>query len=227
MENKPLWRVEDLMSTPAKTDWLVEGVFIAKSRALLHAESGVGKTYTCLDIGLHIATGLPWHGHAVKQGPVYYLAAENAELFAERVQAWEKEHRGLAKWREKHGEDAPFYVYHHPVDLSSPASVTTLLAHIGPAQLVVIDTVLASMGAWDIKDTHQSSQAMGVVKDIMAATGATVLLVTHEPVKGIDPLGGSAWRANTQTRIRLTRQRNGRPTGEDADFHDGDTITLT
>ena len=165
MENSPLWRVEELMSTPAKIDWLIEGVFIANSRALMHAESGVGKTYTALDIGLHIATGLPWHGHEVKQGPVYYLAAENAELFRERVPAWEKQYKGLAKWRQKHGEDAPFYVYHYPLDLSSQASVETLLAHVGPGNLVVIDTVLASMGAWDIrtltKPARQSALSSG------------------------------------------------------------------
>ena len=227
MKNKLLWGLEELMSTPAKTDWLVESVVIAKSRALLHAESGVGKTYTALDIGLHIATGLPWHGHAVKQGPVYYLAAENAELFNERVQAWEKQHKGGTKWKQKHGTFAPFHVYHYPLDLSSPASVDTLLGNIGPANFVVIDTVLASMGAWDITSPHQSSQAMGVVKRIMQHTGATVLLVTHEPEKGTNPLGGSAWRGNIQTRIRLTRHRNGKALGEDADFHDGDTITLT
>jgi hypothetical protein len=227
MENTPLWRVEDLMSKPAKTDWLVEGVLVAKSRALLHAESGVGKTYTALDISLHIATGQPWQGHAVKQGPVYYLAAENAELFAERVQAWEKQHKGLARWQRRNGEQAPFAVYHDPLDLSSPASVNALLAHLGTAQLVVVDTVLASLGAFDIKDTHNASQAMEVVKRIMSHTGATVLLVTHEPDKGVNPLGGSAWRANTQTRIRLTRHRGTRELGEDNHFEDGDTITLT
>ena len=60
----------------------------------------------------------------------------------------------------------------------------------------------------------------------MQHTGATALLVTHEPDKGTNPLGGSAWRANIQTRIRLARHRDGKALGEDADFKAGDTVTL-
>ena len=77
------------------------------------------------------------------------------------------------------------------------------------------------------KDPHQASQAVDVVKRIMQHTGAAALLVTHEPEQGTNPLSGSAWRANIQTRIRLTRHRAGKALGEDADFRDGDTITLT
>ncbi len=231
MENMPhgVWGWEDLMKKPTKKDWLIYEVLAAKSRALVYADSGVGKTFTLLDMALHIATGLPWQGRAVKQGPVYYLAAENAELFSERMQAWEKEHRGGARWMRAHpGEPVPIYVFYDGVDLSSDAAMEATLAKLGPAQLVVIDTVMASMGGLDIKDPHQIALALTQGRHIMETTGGAVLFVTHTPEGGQGPIGGSAWRGGTQTRMYLTRQRPGIKgnVGEDAHFQDRDTITL-
>jgi RecA-family ATPase len=101
---------QDLMSETPDIDWIIADVLPAANRALLYADSGVGKSFTALDIALHIATGLRWQGHAVKQGPVYYLAAENPDTFYGRVQAWEKQHRGFAQWEKSHPEepDAPY-----------------------------------------------------------------------------------------------------------------------
>jgi hypothetical protein len=59
---------KELMSETPDVEWIIEGVLPAAGRVLLYADSGVGKSFTALDIGLHIATGTPWHGHAVTQG---------------------------------------------------------------------------------------------------------------------------------------------------------------
>jgi len=219
--------MEELMSEQSDVDWLVEGVLPAAGRVLLYADSGVGKSFTALDIALHVAMGRPWQGHAVKQGPVYYLAAENPDMFYGRVQAWEKHHKGAAHWEKSNpGVKVPFWLDPSPLDLSAPGAMDALLAKLGPAHLVVIDTLLTALGSWDVKDTSKSYSALDQVNRIIAHTGATVLLVHHKPDQGTHPMGGSAWRGGTQTRIYLTRQRGGRNVGEDGDFHDGDTITL-
>jgi RecA-family ATPase len=226
-QREMLGRRELLAGSP-NVDWLIDGVLPVKRRALLYADSGVGKSLVALDIGLHVATGLPWQGRAIKQGTVYYLAAENQDTFNGPVQAWEKEYKGFERWEKQHPEkpDAPFFLDTATLDLSNSAIMDALLNRLGPAQLVVIDTLLAALGSLDVKDTNQSYQALAQINRIIERTGANVLLVHHTPDKGVNPLGGAPWRGGIQTRMYLTRQRNGRNVGEDGDFQDGDTITL-
>ena len=42
-------------------------------------KSGSGKTLLAFDMGMHIASGLPWYGREVKQGHVYYFALEGGK----------------------------------------------------------------------------------------------------------------------------------------------------
>jgi putative DNA primase/helicase len=215
-------RLEELMAGPPQVDWVVDGVLPAKRRALLYAESGVGKSFTALDMGLHIATGKSWQGRRVHQGPVYYVAAENPEDFYGPVQAWEKHHKGIAHYQ----ADVPFTFDPVPIDLSSPASMDALLARLGPARLVVIDTLMAALGSWDVLNFNQSNLARSQIDRIIAKTGATVLVIGHTPESGQNPIGGSIWKGPMQTRILLTRKRGAKRIGEDDSFQDGDTIVL-
>ena len=220
---------EALMKKPARIEWLIEGVLPARRRAMLYAESGVGKSTTAISTSLHIATGKPWQDRKVDQGTVYYLAAENAEIVPTVMQAWEKLHKGLPYWEKRHkqpGESVPpFHCIPAAVDLMDADAVTRLLDRLGPARLVVIDTLLASVGdGWSITDTSDTARVERQMTRIIEHTGATVLLVNHQPDNKRSPLGGSAWRSGTQVRIELTRQhQNGKNFGEDGDFSDGDT----
>lgn len=223
---------EDLMKAPPEIDWLIKGVLPAKRTAMLYAESGVGKSLTVHNIACHIATGKPWQGREVGQGLVYYVAAENADTYNGLTQAWEKVNRGQAYWERHHkqmGETAPpMRLDPTAVDLLNPKAVEALIGRIGTAKLVVIDTLLASVGAGEgeITDPSDIARMEEQAKEIARRTGATVLIVNHKPDGGNRPLGGSAWRGGIPVRMELTRQHNGKNFGEDGHFTDGDTITL-
>ena len=59
---------EDAMATSAAVTWLVRGVIAEHERALMFADSGVGKSNAGVDLAASVAFDKPWHGHEVKQG---------------------------------------------------------------------------------------------------------------------------------------------------------------
>lgn len=216
----------ELLSASPQVDWLIDDVLPAKGRAMLYAAEKTGKSFVVLDMALHIATGKPWQGRAVKQGAVYYVASENAETFYERVQAWQKLHGGLTA-------ETPFYLIPRAYNLLQPTQVAELVGKLGPASLVIIDTLGRSMDGGDENsnsDMNRVATAMDAIRD---ATGAAVLLVHHtgnetprRKKNGAETpqraRGASALRGMVGTSIHLTR---GGQSG--AGFADGSEITLT
>jgi putative DNA primase/helicase len=221
---------EAIMARPAKVDWILPDVLPANSRAMAYGDSGVGKSQTFTSIACHVATGKPWRGKPVKQGTVYYIAVENPEAFPATAQAWDKMYKGAAYWEKHHkreGETVPPLHLIDKIDLSSPDSVSELLKRLGPAVLVIIDTLQVAMGDFDILRPNDNYRTIRQINRIRERTGATVLVVHHSQEGGIKPLGGTGVRGGYQVRMRLERYRGKAKLGEQADFQDGDRVTLT
>ena len=216
------------MRRRTEPEWLIDTVLPVSARALLYADSGIGKTYVAVDMACHVAFGKAWQGHGVTQGRVYYVASENPETIDARVKAWEALHHGAAQWKEAHpSEDEQFEVIASGVDLAHPESVAELLSELEPAALVVIDTLLASSDSGDLVKPDDSKRMVSQINRIRERTGATVLIVHHTPDKGGNPMGGAVWRAALAVRMKLTRQHaNGANFGEMGDFTEGDKIIL-
>lgn len=87
--------IEDIYNLPDPT-YLISRVLQTASVSLLYGVSGTGKTFTCLDLALSIAHGIPWHGRKVKQGPVWYINTEGGRALKKRLKAWYKEHSTLS-----------------------------------------------------------------------------------------------------------------------------------
>ena len=226
MVDKRSW--DKLMRGRTEPNWLIDTVLPFSARALLYADSGVGKTYAAVDMACHVAFGKAWQGHWVTQGRVYYVASENPETIDARVKAWEALHHGAAQWKEAHpSEDEQFEVIASGVDLAHSESVAELLSELEPAALVVIDTLLASSDSGDLVKPDDSKRMVSQINRIRERTGATVLIVHHTPDKGGNPMGGAVWRAALAVRMKLTRQHaNGVNFGEMGDFTEGDKIIL-
>ena len=65
------------MQRPLARGWLFQGAL-----SVLYGSSNTGKTFVALSIAGHVATGLPWCGNDVRQGPVLYIAAEGGGALA-------------------------------------------------------------------------------------------------------------------------------------------------
>src|SRR5207247_8216007 len=57
----PIITLDAVMREPLPPiDWLVEGILANGDRAVVYAEYGAMKTWSLLDLGLHVAAGKPW-----------------------------------------------------------------------------------------------------------------------------------------------------------------------
>jgi KaiC/GvpD/RAD55 family RecA-like ATPase len=120
---------------------LVKGLLDREQTSLVFGESGCGKTFLALDIGLHVAAGEEWFGRRVEPGGVVYVAAEAGRSIVNRVAAF-KQARGL-------DGNVPFAAVTSPIDLChvQAGDIDRLIALIheaadlAPLALVTIDTV--------------------------------------------------------------------------------------
>ncbi len=153
--------------------YLIEGVLVRDSLAVLFGSSGGGKTFAALDWALSVSSGTFWQGRAVQQGPTLFVAAEGSGGLGARIAAWKAHNR--------HYGEAGLFIHPEPVNLLDPlaAAVVAEVAKELGAVLVVVDTVARSMPGGD----ENAAKDIGLLVDnadaIRRSSGATVLLVHH------------------------------------------------
>lgn len=79
------WQVDE-----SPLSWVVKDYIVQDSLAALVGASGSGKSFIAIDIACCVATGTPWHGREVSQGPVFYLAGEGQRGLRKRIRGWEQ-----------------------------------------------------------------------------------------------------------------------------------------
>ena len=83
----------DLVSRPP-APWQIRGVLREQSVSLLYGRRGCYKSFLALDLAASLATGEPWHTHAVlTPGFVVYVAGEGGGGMVQRARAWSEEHQ--------------------------------------------------------------------------------------------------------------------------------------
>ena len=94
VNDNPRWqdyefiRISDVIKELKPKNWQIDGILLKNSFYYNFGETGPDKTFIELDRMLHIACGLSYHGHKVKQGTVFYICGEGEENIARRVLAW-------------------------------------------------------------------------------------------------------------------------------------------
>lgn len=171
----PLMSISDLMSMPP-VKWLIDGVITSHGLSVLYGAPGVGKSFIAIDMALSIAYGREWHGSAVDEGLVLYIAGEGVGGLGKRVKAWQNHHKVGDK-------AAPFVVLPLAVQFREQADVEKLIATIStieqPIRCIVIDTVARSMLGME----ENSSTEIGIFVDacdtIKRMYGCAVLAIHH------------------------------------------------
>lgn len=85
------WRSDSFVDDYAKSAWVIRKFVATGSTAWLYGKPDSKKTFTALDMACCVATGTPWCGRKVKQGPVLYISAEGGIDIHVRRKAWEVE----------------------------------------------------------------------------------------------------------------------------------------
>lgn len=194
--------------------YLVKGWLDRGSVSVVYGESNVGKTFFALDLALHVAARLPWHGVNVAgmgekewPGQVYYLALEGGSGFSNRICAMRNKRPDIFERVEAAGDFVPWPV---SIDLHGATDGEAIVQAINntsePTALIVIDTLARAMGDGDENTAKDMGQFIRNVDLIRAQTGAHVMVIHHsgkDASKGAR--GSGSLRGAIDTEIELTR----------------------
>lgn len=188
---------------------LVKGLIFQGDKGMIFGESGSGKSFLAVDMGLSIARGVPFLGLKVATGAVLYQAGEGGRGLVKRLRAYRQEHRV--------SDRSPFELLPEKVNLFAADGDTDAFieecrawqayyAALGiPLLLIVIDTFsAASTGA-----NENASEDMGRMLDagdrLNHETGAAVVWVHHKNAAGLRERGHGSFRANIETAIEIRK----------------------
>lgn len=188
-------------------EWIVKGLLPRAELVVLYGESGSGKSFMALDIGMAVARGQAWRGLRVKAGRVVYVAAEGGGGFRNRLKAYAQQHQvDLA--------GVPFGVVHAAPNLLLKPDALELAKAIkasGGADVVVVDTWAQATPGGNENSAEDMGRALAHCRGIHIATGAVVVLVHHagkDTSKGAR--GWSGLRAAADAELEVQRLPAGR-----------------
>ncbi|MGW2438748.1 AAA family ATPase [Streptomyces goshikiensis] len=160
--------------------------------------SGTFKSFVLIDMCGHIGTGIPWHGHYVRQGLVVYLVAEGAEGIRKRVRAWEQ-HRGVRM------DNVRFLP--RPVQAMDPEweVLTEVMRRLEPVMIVVDTQARVTVGIEENSNTEMG-RVVARLDRLREVTGACVTLVHHTGHQGEHGRGASAVKGALQSELMISRK---------------------
>lgn len=151
----PLIPMMDYIAQPRPMPYLIKGVLPAIGLAQIFGDSNVGKSFIAIDMGCHIACGIPWRGLRVKKTGVVYVAAEGLGGLAARLAAWST-HMGEVPDR--------FWIREWPVGLTVPGAAAIVAEDIAelpfPVGLIILDTFAGNFGAGSENDAADMAAAL-------------------------------------------------------------------
>lgn len=164
------------LETLQDPEFIVDGMLDIETLSRLVGPTNQGKTFVSIDLACCVATGRPWHGHAVKKAPVIYMVGEGARGFKQRIRAWERRYNGGQKIPESQLLVMPRAV--RVVDAVEWEAWEEMCFDFKPG-LVVLDTqsrVSSGINENDNSAMNTFVEKCELLRDI---TGACVLLVHH------------------------------------------------
>lgn len=176
--------------------WIVPGLFVESSVALLAGAPGLGKSFVLLDLCLSIAAGVPFIGRDVQQARTLYVAGEGVSGLRNRIAAWRQAHEGVSIPADG------FTLASSGVNLSDDRSVARLVNLVREQEIgvVVLDTLSQLASIESENDASQVATVLRNVQLIREANPGTLVVLVHHVNKGAGAVrGSSALRGNVDT----------------------------
>jgi Bifunctional DNA primase/polymerase, N-terminal/AAA domain len=193
--------VQQVKDQPTPT-WLIDRILPAKRLSIIFGDYGSYKSFLALDFALCVATGVPWCGHVVEQGPVAYIAGEGIGGMGLRIRAWESQHPGAPP------PDQLWMLGTAP-QLLVPQDVAELVVAVGALpqapSFVIIDTLARSMVGGDEVSSEVMGRAVHAAEQLQAGFGCHVLLVHHKPKSGNGTRGHTSLPGAADAMIEVTK----------------------
>lgn len=204
---EPMWSI-----TPAlKNRYLVKGWLDRGAFSVIYGESNVGKTFLAMDLALHVAAGIDWHGNRVPagekwSGSVLYIAGEGGSGINNRIEAIRRSKPELAK-----ATAESFMLMKTTLDLCTSEDGQYLAEALGESfgavpALIIVDTLARAMGNGDENTAKDMGAFIKSIDLIREVTGAHVMVIHHsgkDASKGAR--GSGSLRGAADTEIELIR----------------------
>lgn len=184
--------------------WLVDNILPEGGLSVLYAPPESFKSFVAIDLALCVATGLPWHGHAVEKGYAIYIAAEGGPGIGKRARAWLQHHGVKAT-----APDIAWLIESITVQEGS-ADIDRLIERLDHEMdvvptLIVVDT-LARCFEGDENSNDDMGQFIGAIDHLRHEYGTAVLAVHHTRLDATRERGGTSLRGGLDTMLALTRE---------------------
>lgn len=207
-------------------DWLVEGVWMLGSVGLIIGSPKMGKSFLALDLGLSVASGLPFLDtfEVHHPGPVVIVSKEDTEAALQSRLRKIAEHKRIIPksiegsptkftLRMTVEQDLPLFIDLSQDFVFDSAHTEKLLSwleeiekQVGKIALIIIDPVLKSLpeGIDEYKASEVNSSVFLSATTVSKRTGASVCLIHHRgkgPADGRDALGSIAFFASSESTL--------------------------
>lgn len=171
--------IGDLLAKPEPVRWLIADLMEAGTLGCLFGASKGGKSFMALDWAACVATGKPWLGRDVEQGPVFYIAGEGHAGIKRRLRAWELEHDIPLAGAPLHVSTCPAAL----IDATSAEAVGEAIAAmvdaVGTPKLIIIDTLARNMGGGDESSNADMGRFINNVDVMLRTRFDTAVLFVH------------------------------------------------
>lgn len=197
-----LLTLAQLESIP-RPEYLIDGVLPANSINLWFGPSGSGKTFVAIGAAMHVAAGVEWCGHQVKQGSVLYIAAEGASGLHARASSWMGYHSA---------EHMPhIWFISEPVQLLHDLELDRLLDAVEKTQpvLIVVDTFARCFVDGDENSARDAGRAINNLRKLQRVCGSCVLVIHHTGHENRRERGSSALRGAMDSMALITSVNRG------------------
>lgn len=184
-----------------KVEWHIKHVIPKRGLVVIYGAPGSSKSFFALDMVAHVARGIPWRGHRVRQSSVAYIAAEGVAGFGNRLSAY-------ARYNALDMDGVPLFVRGGSFLLKDQTiDLVEELKALPDVGVVVIDTLAAVTPGANENTSEDMGLAISSAQLIIEATGATVILIHHTNKNG-DMRGWSGLLGAVDNQIRIERKDN-------------------
>jgi hypothetical protein len=185
--------------------YLVDELIPSAGLVLVWGKQKTFKSFWLLDLFLHVARGIPYRDHAIRQGAVVYCAFEGAHGFKGRVEAQRR------YYKMSDNEDVPLYIMPGQADLIRDhkklvADFSAQLGEIMPAA-VVLDTLNRSLVGSESKDVDMTAYT-AAAEAIRNAFGCVVIIVHHCGYDDTHARGHTSLPAAVDAELSISRAAN-------------------
>lgn len=194
----------DLNALPTRS-YLIKKLLDSLSLSVVYGEPNSGKTFFCLDLALHIASGKHWQNRKTKQKSVVYVSAEGGGGISSRLKAYRKYHK-LDALPSFHVVVAAPLLNDKSKDVEELISGLVKIPNLG---CVVIDTLSRCMGGGNENSPDDMGAFINTCDKIREKLNTHVMIIHHSGKEaGKGPRGHSSLRGAVDTEIEIRKQQN-------------------